>query len=192
MRLSTYLLPLLIAASFLTACGSVSSNGATELDAAVDEAEQEALENNWVILAGGLVDTLSGEAQFGRVLSPKERSERLVIKMNVGSDFVGGLFITMPDTSLPSAGEYDVIPASAADSVQGFTVLYREGLVRRLGAASGTVTLETANDTLLAGTFQLTMEGLVAPTGGELLESEVHARGEFRASKGYVGFVVGL
>lgn len=147
------------------------------------------------ILGNALSDTLSGPAGFGTVLEPESRQYRFVIRLASGFDFAGGIIFARSDTAMPETGEYQLETATdslAATQAGEFAMFYREGMLRELRATSGTLTLSTVTDTLIAGTFDATLRGNVASLNLEGRTAEVHVTGRFRAGRELRGYVIGL
>ncbi|HEX7071204.1 MAG TPA: hypothetical protein VF190_10375 [Rhodothermales bacterium] len=188
--LAVSLLSLLIAA-----CGS-ADEAARDTNQGVGDAEEEQSDAYRVILAGAATDTLSGGAVYGFVYNPRTGSEQFVVKLATGVDFVGGVFVARGNNQLPEERTYQLANvAEQPDSALGdrFMIAYQEGLVRQLDSRDGSVTFTHVSDTLIAGTIEATLRGLIAPGGGgQLREDEVHLSGRFEAERGIVGFIVGL
>lgn len=147
-----------------------------------------------MILAGAISDTLRGRAVFGHVMLARSRTEQFVIKLETGVDFVGGMFITRNSIDLPETGTHQLAaadPESDAAPLQGYYVVYREGLLRHLRSRGGSVTFDVVTDTLISGTLQATLAGMVSTRTG-MRPGEVHVSGRFSAHSGIVGFLIGL
>jgi hypothetical protein len=150
-----------------------------------------------VSIGGAMADTLSGTATFGPIVDARTEQELIVIRMGTSIDFGGGYFLSYTGSELPSPGRYDV-NAFPPDSVrsdqlpQGWSARYRRGLLVNLRAQSGRLDLETVTDTLIAGTFEIDMNGTVAAPGGTPVYGEVSSRGDFEARPGVSGFLIGF
>lgn len=183
---------LLLWALYAIGCGNDSAPAIGSSAELIDE--EGARADYRMILAGAISDTLRGRAVFGPVIAAPSRTEQLVIKFETGVDFVGGLFITRGSTDLPPRGSHPLADATAEpDSLPtgAFFVVYREGLLRNLRSRSGTVTFDTVSDSLITGSLEATLAGLVATRMG-LRSGEVHVSGQFSARSGIVGFIVGI
>ena len=174
------------------ACGgedpaAVSGSGAE------NEEQEESSAEYQVVLANAVSDTLSGSATFGAVLHPGRNARQLVIRLRSSYDFAGGVVITRRGTALPEEGTYDLTADSAAYAAgDQFIIIYREGMLRDLRSVSGTLTIESASDTLIAGSFDAMMRGYVSEGALELLSADVHAVGRFEAEQGMAGYVIGM
>ena len=204
-RLVGRLAPLFALAALLfssAACGPGSGMGgpATADSAAAAEEEEGPQFRYEVYVQGMLTDTLRGEAEFGKVFDPVTRREIWVLSMRSGTDVTSGVYLSRPDTARPQPGTYQIInrpPVGAADSARApgtdtFDLIYRAGMRRSFASQSGTVEFTTANDTLLEGTFQATLEGTASTPGQPPREGTVTMRGDFRAEKATVGFMFGV
>lgn len=148
-----------------------------------------------VVLGNAITDTLRGRATFGTVVEPESGQARLVIRLASDFDFAGGIVMARRDTVLPDPGSYSF--QQAADSLAGippgdFILFYREGMLRDMRAASGSMTLSTVTDSLVRGTFDVMLRGRTAGIDRSGTGSEVHATGRFEARRGLEGFVIGL
>lgn len=201
------ILPLFIGAFVLglTACGSGqdgAGQGQAEDTLAGSSSEQSVQNEYEVLLEGDIRDTLSGTASYGVVVNSKTGRRSLVIELRTATNLTGGMYVMRGDTTSPEPGEYEL--TNAADTAGGlgeqFAVIYREGMRRRLSSTGGTLTIEEASDTLLAGSFEAEMTGYVKEdasiAGGEEPEGEdahmVRAEGAFRADRGSVGYLIGM
>lgn len=148
-----------------------------------------------VFLSGAITDTLHGKASFGKIWQPTNDRIEYLIELRAGSDFTGGMFIPMADTTLPQPGTYDLRVPAAGDSTSkppDYRIYYRRGLILNLASVSGKLTFSSVQDTLIQGSFDAVMRGDVPVAGAGVQPGEVHARGEFKARTGDVGFVVGV
>ncbi len=146
-------------------------------------------------LTGAVTDTLRGNAWFGNVVNPETGKDQTVIKLQTGIEFTGGIFITRGDAEPLQAGRYslaDVSESQGAATDGAFVILYREGLSRKLASVSGNLLLETISDTLIQGSFEANLSGLISIGGRSPARGEVRARGEFSARAGTVGYIIGL
>ncbi len=150
-----------------------------------------------VFLVGSMPDTLRGRAHFGDVVDGSTGKPVSVVRLDIGFDFGGGIFLTRGDAQFPAPGTYPVEPFPA-DSIrnrgvpQGFSARYRRGLNVNLRATGGTLTLETVTDTLVAGRFEIDLEGLLALPGGTPREGVVRALGRFEAENRGAGYIIGF
>ena len=197
-------LPVLLAVLMLStnACGSGGEVGeAPAADTTATPEEDDGPEFRYeLVMRGMLRDTLRGYAEFGVVFDPVTRREQWVLSMRSGSDVTSGVYLARPDTTRPQAGTHQIVsrrPLGAADSMRAqgtntFTMIYRAGMRRSFHSGSGTLELATANDTLLEGTIQATLQGTASPPGQPPREGTITLEGEFRAEKGTVGFMFGV
>ena len=152
------------------------------------------------VVRGMLRDTLRGSARFGVIFDPVTQRRQWVVSMRAGGDVTSGVYLARPDTARPQAGTYQIVnrpPVGRYDSLRGssnksFTVIYRAGMRRSFSSQSGTVELTTATDTLIEGTFQVTLQGTASPPGQPPREGTLTVTGEFRAEKHAVGFMFGV
>ncbi len=178
------------------ACGSTEDPNGEVIPASSDNARVESADFR-LILGGSATDTLSGDATYGHVINPRTDRIQLVIKLEVGVDFVGGVFIARGDSLLPEERTYDLVNTEEAhpDSVPSgaFFVVYQEGLLRQLTSRDGTVSFSHVSDTLISGTLEATLRGHVGTgRGGQIRPGEIRMNGRFDAQRGIVGFIVGL
>lgn len=148
-----------------------------------------------VFLSGAVLDTLHGNASFGKIWQPANGREEYLIELRAGSDFTGGMFIPIGDTTLPGPGTYDLAVPPPGDSTRpqpAYRIYYRRGLIINLASVSGKLTFSSVQDTLIQGSFDTVMRGDVPVPGAGVQPGEVHAHGEFKARAGNVGFVVGV
>ena len=182
------------AAAVVSGCGS--GDTATEMEAgAPADVGDDGSADFRVVLANAVSDTLTGNADFGIVVEPLTGTHRFVVRLATGFDFAGGIIFARSDTTLPAAGEYRLVAPSdtmTADDRGDFAMFYREGMLRDLRAASGTLSLSTVTDTLIVGRFNATLRGMVVNLNVGTATSEVHATGRFRAHPGLQGYVIGL
>jgi hypothetical protein len=179
---------------------------ATALDDSLRLAEQEAAAEAQrrfdaadyrVSIGGAMADTLSGAARFGPMIDARTNKELIVVRLETGIDFGGGYLLSYAGTDLPAPGRYEINPFPP-DSVrsdqlhQGWSARYRRGLLVNLRAESGTITLDTVTDTLIAGSFEIDLVGTVAAAGGTPVDGEVTTQGDFRARSGVDGFLIGF
>ncbi len=150
-----------------------------------------------VILVGAMPDTLRGPAHAGDVVDAQSGQTVAVIRLDTGFDFGGGFFLTYGDAQLPAPGVYTVEPFPA-DSIRdaglpvSFSARYRRGLLINLRATEGTVRLDEVSDSLVAGSFDISLTGLLALPGGAPREGSVRALGEFRAHTTGAGYIIGF
>lgn len=150
-----------------------------------------------VFLVGAMSDTLRGPAHMGDVVDAQSGETVAVIRLDTGFDFGGGFFLTYGADQLPAPGAYTVEPFPA-DSIRdaglpaGFSARYRRGLLINLSATEGTVRLDEVSDTLVTGSFDISLTGLLALPGGEPREGSVRALGEFRAHTTGAGYIIGF
>lgn len=150
-----------------------------------------------VFLVGAMPDTLRGRAHFGDVVDARTGRTVRVIRLDIGFDFGGGFFLTRGDARFPAPGQYPVEPFPA-DSLrnrvlpQGFSARYRKGLQINLRATGGTITLDAVTDTLVAGTFEIDLAGLIALPGGRPRQGTVRALGRFEAEGTGAGYIIGF
>lgn len=148
-----------------------------------------------VVLYGVSPDTLRGEAAFGRVLERNSGREEFIIELEAGGGFAGGLYITRGDTVRPEVGTYQLADAAQRDSTLGpgrYVLFLQEGLMRQMASSGGQLTFDIVTDTLIAGSFDATLRGVTSEGGTAPSESEIRARGTFRAVSENVGYIVGL
>ncbi len=150
-----------------------------------------------VFLVGGLADTLRGRAHYGPVVDARTGQEVEVVRLETSFDFGGGFFISYGSTRWPAPGQYPIEPFPS-DSLagravpSGFSARYRRGLLINLRATGGTLELETSNDTLVAGRFEMELAGLLSMPGQTPRQGVVHARGTFRALDTGAGYILGF
>ncbi len=182
----------IFAAVFVSACGAEKQTAqpGTETPSGEPEAASTAYE---VVLANAISDTLRGSASFGRVRHPLENTRHLVIRLTSPYDFAGGVVITRRSPDLPEEGTYPLTTDSTRiASGEHFVIIYREGMLRDLRSVSGSLTLSTVTDSLIAGRFNATLRGYISEGGRDLEAGEVHAVGRFTAERGMSGYVIGL
>lgn len=175
-------------------CGSGDTATQLSQESETEDGEESTAEYR-VVLGNALSDTLSGNADFGRVVEPETDNYRFVIRLATGFDFAGGIIIARSDTTLPQAGEYAIqTPTDTLTAAQPseFALYYREGMLRELRATQGTLTLSTVTDSLIVGRFDVRLRGSVANLNVSDGTAEVHAVGRFRADKDLGGYVIGL
>jgi hypothetical protein len=201
------LLLLLLATAACGSGGEMSGPAAAAdtVDAAQDTAaaaeEDEGPEYAYQMYTRGtLVDTLSGNARFGKIFDPATRRRQWIVSLRSGRDVTSGVYLARPDTSLPDPGTYQIVkrrPVGRADSIRAagknaFTMIYRAGMRRSFHSQSGTLELTTVTDTLIEGTLEATLDGSAALPGQPPQEGTLTVRGDFRAEKRTVGFVFGV
>lgn len=148
-----------------------------------------------VYLTGAMADTLEGDAVFGEVFQVSTRSTKSIIELEAGSDFTGGMFITLGDTTLPRPGTYDLTVPEKGDTTTPqpqYRIIYRRGLILNIASVQGSLTFEAVTDSLIQGTFNALLRGDVPVPGAGVQRGEVRAIGQFVAEHGPVGFVIGL
>lgn len=184
-------------AGLLTACSSANGDGDV-LPVDSTGLAPEPIELDYeVFLLGAMPDTLRGAAYFGQVVDAQSNQTVSVVRMETGFDFGGGFFITYGGEAFPQPGQYSIAPFPA-DSIRarglpaGFSVRYRRGLLINLRATGGTFTLETVNDTLIAGRFEADLAGLLALPGGRPREGTLRALGRFEAEAKGAGYIIGF
>lgn len=182
----------------VAACGGAgeAEDGAA---AAEDETEAEQVKQEEkayeVFLGNVLSDTLRGDARFGFVYDPDAGHNIFVVELQSGYDFAGGFFIARGGDDMPVVGTFPLVPRS--DSLKGvsmgqYTILYRQGMLRDLTSASGSVRFTLVSDTLIEGTFDATLRGFLASGRQQLTNAEVASRGRFKAKPGAPGYIMGL
>lgn len=180
----------------LGACGE---DRPARTDTTAQDADDPASTEYVVRISGAEQDTLRDGASFGTIMNTKTKERHFVIEMRTPSGFTGGLYFLRGDTLRPEAGTYDLV--SAADSVshdeKRLSLVYRSGARRNLTSTSGTLTIETSSDSLIAGQFEATLRGRVAENVAarskeEAGQQEVQAQGHFRARRGKVGYMMGF
>lgn len=176
----------------VSACGT--EDRPAETAATADEPQREETTAAYeVVLANAISDTLTGSASFGRVRDPHEEHLQLVIRLRSSFDFAGGVIITRISPDLPEEGTYDLTADSAKYAAgEQFVIIYREGMLRDLRSTSGSLTLSTVTDTLIAGEFDAMLRGYISEGSRDIQAGEVHAIGRFRAVRGMSGYVIGL
>jgi hypothetical protein len=195
---------LLLAAA---ACGSgpeedAPATGNDSVTVAAAEAEEgSGPEYRYEVMVRGMLrDTLSGSAQFGIVFDPVTRRRQWMLSLRSGNDVTSGVYLARPDTARPQAGTYQIVsrpPVARYDSLrpdgkESFTMIYRAGMRRSFHSQSGTFELTAATDSLVEGTFRVTLEGTASPPGQPPREGTLTLTGEFRAEKRNVGFMFGV
>lgn len=161
-------------------------------DAAV-AIDEEAVDYRFYFMTSAQADTLEGDAQYGMVLNRRLDANELVIQLSAGGGYGGGLYLARRDTTLPAARAYDVADGNS-DSLRAdqWTVSYQAGLGTQLTSSGGRIVFETVTDTLIAGTFDVTLRGTVARGGIDDPLNEAQVRGRFRADRGPIGYFIGL
>lgn len=163
---------------------------------AAQEAEAEG-DDYRVVLTGIEPDTLSGRARFGPVIDGPTQRPLVVIRLDTGTDFGGGFFVTHGGERLPGPGTYP-IGAPPPDSLRarvaptGFAIVYRRGLLFDLASTEGSITLTAVTDTLVSGTFTARLTGTVARAGGRPQQGTLDAQGRFEAGGRGAGFILGM
>ena len=161
-------------------------------------ADQHAYE---VFMEGALQDTLRGEAAFGVVVNSNSEQRSLVIELRTESSLSGGLYLVRQDTLIPEQGTYELANVSDTTTRQPdqFALIYREGMRRVLSSQQGTLEITQSSDSLLVGTLDAELRGLVRENvsiaAGEGVQNgtdQVQLWGEFRAEAGEVGYLIGL
>ncbi|GEM_PF-1152917 len=174
--------------------GGSGTENADSLQVDVGESDAESQDYR-VILTGAMSDTLTGDAVFGEVFQVATRSTKWIIELEAGSDFTGGMFITLGDTSLPAPGTYDLTVPAAGDTTAPqppHHIVYRRGLILNIASVQGTLTFDVVSDSLIQGSFDALMRGDVPVPGAGVQKGEVRAVGRFAARYGPVGFIIGL
>ena len=177
----------------LTACESsaTQNDDATASDTAATNSEDRGAYGYEAFLFGTVTDTLRGNARFGDVLIQDTGAVVSVIVLEARGGFGGGIYITRGDTVMPQVGTYDLADAAQVEAPEPpgqFVMRYQQGLQRQLASSGGRLTLETVSDTLIEGSFNATLRGLVS--GQSVVD--VRAQGTFSAEPGSVGYIIGL
>jgi hypothetical protein len=179
----------------LVACGGSDESSPFPADTTGQQAssgEREQLDFQ-LFVSGALQDTLQGNASFGTVVNTNTGNHHFVIEMTVEDDPGSAVYVTHADTTVPGQGSYDLVSTSDSTAQGELAVTWRSGMRRNVSASSGTLTLETSSDTLVAGSMEATLRGVIAESGGiqatEAGTEEVQINGEFRAERGTVGYI---
>ena len=146
-----------------------------------------------VYLRGAITDTLRGEASFGVVVDTRHGRRRFAIVLQSVYDPLGGFFLVQGRAEPPTTGTYALRGRSSESGTdEGFGLVYRLGMRRDLAATSGTLTLTTVRDTLIEGSFEATLEGMLIRQGERLSDARLRVRGTFRAEPQPLDMIVGL
>jgi hypothetical protein len=183
----------ILCGAFILVSGCGDDPTASEGDVTAARPVVEADEGYRVVLRGQVADTLTGRAQFGHVLDQRTGQLNWIIELITADDFAGGMFIAAPFEAMPQAQRYAISAEALSDPANSdFAVIYRHGLFRVFRARAGSLTFNHVSDTLVSGTFDVTLVGEVADRGREAVRGEAEASGSFSARRGQPGYVIGL
>ena len=189
--------------SMVSACTSGSENDPAVPPDSLAQSEEASVDQHAyeVFMEGALQDTLQGEAAFGIVVNSNSRQRSFVIELRTASSLSGGLYLVRQDTLIPEQGTYEL--ANVSDTTtrpsDQFALIYRQGMRRALSSYQGTLEITKSSDSLLVGSLDAELRGLVKEeanvAAGEDMQDgteQVQLWGEFRAESGEVGYLIGL